>query len=103
LSTQMPASLQFYLDYIEIEQSQKMRIQKDRLSNAFEQAIIYFGKTSADLWLRYIEYLKRHQTLDFLSISRVYNRALHTLESNEFTHFKNHSTVSNLTADNQDL
>ncbi|CAF0791288.1 unnamed protein product, partial [Didymodactylos carnosus] len=103
LSTQMPASLQFYLDYIEIEQSQKMPIQKDRLSNAFEQAIIYFGKTSADLWLRYIEYLKRHQTLDFLSISRVYNRALHTLESNEFTHFKNHSTVSNLTADNQDL
>jgi len=99
LSAQQPASLQFYLDYIEIELAQKKSINNARIQDAFSQAIVYFGKTSAELWLRYIDYLKQHQSLDFVAISRVYTRALHTLESNELTFFTNSCAVKNLSSD----
>ncbi len=46
LSSRIPASLPFYMNYIKIEQSPS-NIDNTRIKTAFEQAIIYFGKTSA--------------------------------------------------------
>ena len=46
LSIRIPASLPFYMDYIQIEQLSSS-INHTRIKTAFEQAIIYFGKTSA--------------------------------------------------------
>ncbi|CAF4887448.1 unnamed protein product [Rotaria sp. Silwood1] len=74
------------MDYIKIEQSLS-NIDNKRIKTAFEQAIIYFGKTSADLWLAYLDHLKQHHSLDFVTISRIYSRALHTLDSDELKRF----------------
>ncbi len=83
-----------------------------RIKTAFEQAIIYFGKTSAgrkketfsihlisciDLWLMYLDYLKEHRSLDFVTISRVHSRALHTLDSDQLTRFNTSCAMKNLT------
>ena len=46
LSIRIPASLSFYLDYIQIETSTS-NLDHKRIKTAFEQAIIYFGPTSA--------------------------------------------------------
>ncbi|CAF1622225.1 unnamed protein product [Rotaria magnacalcarata] len=80
LSVRMPTSLPFYTDYVKIEQSSSNTDNK-RVKTAFEHAITYFGKTSADLWLTYLNYLKQRQSLDFMTISRIHSRALHTLET----------------------
>jgi len=96
LSIRIPASLSFYLDYIQIEQSSST-MDTARIKIAFEQAITYFGKTSADLWLTYLDYLKEHQSLDFVTISRVHSRALHTLDSDQLTKFNTSCAVKNLT------
>ncbi|CAF4119264.1 unnamed protein product [Rotaria sp. Silwood2] len=96
LSCRIPASLPFYMDYIKIEQSSS-NIDNKRIKTAFEQAIIYFGKTSADLWLVYLDYLKQHQSLGFVTISRIHSRALHTLDSDELKRFNTECALKNLT------
>jgi hypothetical protein len=111
LSSRIPASLPFYLNYIKIEQSSSS-IDNTRIKTAFEQAIIYFGKTSAgknpsfflksifcliDLWLAYMDHLKQHQSLDFVMISRVHSRALHALDSDELKRFNTECALKNLT------
>ncbi|CAF0721602.1 unnamed protein product [Rotaria sp. Silwood1] len=96
LSCRTPASLLFYMDYIKIEQSSS-NIDNKRIKTAFEQAIIYFGKTSADLWLVYLDHLKQHHSLDFVTISRIYSRALHTLDSDELKRFNTECALKNLT------
>ncbi|CAF0814641.1 unnamed protein product [Adineta ricciae] len=96
LCSRIPASLPFYMDYIKIEQSAST-IDRTRVRTAFEQAIIYFGKTSADLWLAYMDHLKQHQSLDFVTISRIHSRALHTLESDELKRFNTECALRNLT------
>jgi hypothetical protein len=101
------------LNYIKIEQSSS-NIDNTRIKTAFEQAIIYFGKTSAgkkilllyfinsifcliDLWLAYLDHLKQHQSLDFVTISRVHSRALHALDSDELKRFNTECALKNLT------
>ncbi|CAF1352469.1 unnamed protein product [Adineta steineri] len=96
LSSRIPASLQFYMDYIKIEQSSS-NIDNKRIKTAFEQAIIYFGKISADLWLAYLDHLKQYQSLDFITMSRVHSRALHALESDELKRFNTECALRNLT------
>ncbi|CAF0887840.1 unnamed protein product [Rotaria sordida] len=96
LSCRIPASLSFYMDYIKIEQSLS-NIDHKRIKTAFEQAIIYFGKTSADLWLAYLDYSKQHRSLDFITISRIHSRALHILESDELKRFNTECALKNLT------
>lgn len=95
LSIRIPASLSFYLDYIQIEKSSS-NLDHTRIKTAFEQAIIYFGQTSADLWLAYLDYLKSHQSLDFVAISRVHSRALHALSSDELKRFNTECALRNL-------
>ncbi|CAF1959562.1 unnamed protein product [Rotaria magnacalcarata] len=95
LSVRIPASLPFYMDYVKIEQSSSNPDNK-RVKTAFEQAITYFGKTSADLWLVYLDYLKQRQSLDFITISRIHSRALHTLESDELARFNTECALKNL-------
>jgi len=95
LSIRIPASLSFYLDYIQIETSTS-NLDHKRIKTAFEQAIIYFGPTSADLWLAYLDYLKSNQSLDFVSISRVHSRALHALSADELKRFNTECALRNL-------
>jgi len=95
LSSRIPASLSFYMDYIKIEQSSS-NIDNTRIKTAFEQAIIYFGQTSADLWLAYLDHLKQNQSLDFVTISRVHSRALHALDSDELKRFNTECALKNL-------
>jgi len=99
LSSRIPASLPFYLNYIQIEQSigKTSKIDTTRIKTAFEQAIIYFGKSSADLWISYLDYLKQYQSLDFVAISRIHSRALHALDSDELTRFNSICATKNLT------
>jgi len=96
LSSRIPASLPFYLNYIRIEQS-STNIDNTRIKTAFEQAVIYFGQTSAELWLTYLEHLRQNQSLDFISISRLHSRALHALDSEELKHFNTECALKNLT------
>jgi U3 small nucleolar RNA-associated protein 6 len=96
LSSRIPASLSLYLDYIKIEQSSS-DIDNTRIKTAFEQAIIYFGQTSADLWLAYLDHLKQHQSLDFVTISRLHSRAVHALDSDELKRFNTECALKNLT------
>jgi hypothetical protein len=101
------------MDYIKIEQSSST-IDNMRIKTAFEQAIIYFGKTSAgkknfilhlenrffcfiDLWLAYLDHLKQNQSLDFIAISRAHSRALHSLDSDELKRFNTECALKNLT------
>ena len=116
LASRIPASLPFYMEYIQIEQTSS-NIDHTRIKTAFEQSIIYFGQISAgkphsfllhwidegvdfcflDLWLTYLEYLKEHQSLDFILISRLHSRALHTLNSDELKRFNTECAMKNLT------
>lgn len=96
LSGRIPASLPFYMDYVKLEQSSS-KIDHARIRKAFEQAIIYFGSTSADLWLTYLDYLRQHHSLDFISVSRTHSRALHALESDELKRFNTECAVKNFT------
>ena len=103
------------MDYIKLEQSSS-KIDHARIRKAFEQAIIYFGSTSAgkeasspsqsldhphhsslDLWLTYLDYLKQHHSLDFISVSRTHSRALHALQSDELKRFNTECAVKNFT------
>jgi hypothetical protein len=101
------------MDYIKIEQSSS-NIDNTRIKTAFEQAVIYFGKTSAgkknfhslflksifysiDLWLVFLDHLKQHQSLDFVTISRIHSRALHALDSDELKRFNTECALRNLT------
>lgn len=105
------------MDYIKIEQSLP-KIENTRIKTAFEQAIIYFGKTSAgntiinifrflhkqgfcfciiDVWLAYLDYSRKHQALDFVAISRIHSRALHALDTDELKRFNTECALKNLT------
>ena len=46
LSSRIPASLPFYMEYIRMEQTSSI-LDHTRIKTAFEQAVIYFGQTSA--------------------------------------------------------
>jgi hypothetical protein len=50
-----------------------------------------------DLWLAYVDHLKQHQSLDFVTISRVHSRALHALDSDELKRFNTECALKNLT------
>jgi hypothetical protein len=52
---------------------------------------------TVDLWLNYLDYLKQHQSLDFISVSRTHSRALHALESDELKRFNTECAVKNFT------
>jgi len=95
LSARIPASLPFYLEYIRIE-LESTKIDHKRIRNAFEQAIIYFGKESADLWLNFLDYFKEHQSNDFIGLSRIHSRAIHTLESDELNRFNTEYTLKTI-------
>lgn len=114
LSKRIPASVEFYIDYIKIE-LQVRPIEHNRIKNAFEQSLIYFGRTSAgrkrfvlffsfsncfsrfsDLWLFYLDYLRENQSTDFVAASRVHGRAVHALESDELKRFNEECAMKNL-------